>query len=389
MTLFLILLVFVLLVWTWEAIKLRRALRAIPTRIHVNGSRGKSSVTRLIAAGLREGGIRTVAKTTGSRARYIHPEGEEEPIVRLGSPNICEQVGVLDRARREKAEAIVMECMALRPDLQIITEKHILRSTIGVITNVRADHLDVMGPTTADAAIAISSTLPKRGAAVIGPTKHAEILEARARERGSSFEMADPRGIPEGAMRGFAYIEHEENVATALAVTRRLGIDDATALRGMYGVTPDPGACTRREFLHRGRPIEFINIFAANDLESTITIWNRVGLLPGGGIPSVALLNLRGDRIDRSLQFAEAVEEALVADHYVIIGEVRDRIYRRFVRRVPKEKLHILGKVTAAETFDRIAEIDPRGARVGGVGNIGGLGHGILVWVERTEGASC
>lgn len=389
MTLSLILLAFVLLAWSWEGVRLRRALRAIPTRIHVNGSRGKSSVTRLIAAGLREGGIRTVAKTTGSRARYIHPDGEEEPIVRLGSPNICEQVGVLERARREKAGTIVIECMALRPDLQKITERRILHSTIGVITNVRADHLDVMGPTTADAAIAISSTLPKRGFAVIGPTKHADILEARARERGSAVELADPKSVPEGAMRGFSYIEHEENVATALAVTRRLGVEDETALRGMYRVVPDPGACTRSKFIHGGRPIEFINIFAANDLESTIMIWDRLGLAPGGEIPSVALLNLRGDRIDRSLQFAEAVDGALQADHYVIVGEVSDRIYRRFVRRVPREKLHILGKIGAAETFDRIAALDERGARVGGVGNIGGLGHGILVFADRAGGASC
>ena len=44
----------------------KRSLNLIPLRIHVNGTRGKSSVTRLIAAGLREGGMRTFAKTTGT-----------------------------------------------------------------------------------------------------------------------------------------------------------------------------------------------------------------------------------------------------------------------------------------------------------------------------------
>ena len=39
------------------------SLKKIPVRIHVNGTRGKSSVTRLIAAGLRFGGIKTLAKT--------------------------------------------------------------------------------------------------------------------------------------------------------------------------------------------------------------------------------------------------------------------------------------------------------------------------------------
>ena len=38
------------------------SLKSIPLRIHVNGTRGKSSVTRLIAAGLREGGLKTFAK---------------------------------------------------------------------------------------------------------------------------------------------------------------------------------------------------------------------------------------------------------------------------------------------------------------------------------------
>ena len=56
-----------------------------------------------------------------------------------------------------------MECMAVRPDLQKICEEHIMHSTIGVITNIRPDHLDVMGPTVADVAVALSSTVPAAG----------------------------------------------------------------------------------------------------------------------------------------------------------------------------------------------------------------------------------
>ena len=60
----------------WETRRHTRTLRQIPIRIHVNGTRGKSSVTRLIAGGLRAGGIRTVAKTTGTMARLIFPDGQ-------------------------------------------------------------------------------------------------------------------------------------------------------------------------------------------------------------------------------------------------------------------------------------------------------------------------
>ena len=49
-----------------EIIIHRRRLGRIPTRIHVSGTRGKSSVTRLVAAALREAGVPTAAKTTGT-----------------------------------------------------------------------------------------------------------------------------------------------------------------------------------------------------------------------------------------------------------------------------------------------------------------------------------
>jgi len=90
--------------------------RAVPLRICVTGTRGKSSVVRLIAAGLSAGGTRTLAKTTGSRACVILPSGEERPLVRRGTPSILEQRAVLRMARREEARALVVEVMSIRPE---------------------------------------------------------------------------------------------------------------------------------------------------------------------------------------------------------------------------------------------------------------------------------
>ena len=65
-------------------------LSSIPIRIHVNGTRGKSSVTRLIAAGLRAGGKRTFAKTTGTAPRVIDSKGIDRIIHRsYGSVTIA------------------------------------------------------------------------------------------------------------------------------------------------------------------------------------------------------------------------------------------------------------------------------------------------------------
>ena len=55
----------------------KKALKNLPIRIHVNGTRGKSSVTRLIAAGLRESGLNTYAKTTGTTPRIINNKGKD------------------------------------------------------------------------------------------------------------------------------------------------------------------------------------------------------------------------------------------------------------------------------------------------------------------------
>ena len=124
-----------------------RSLKSIPLRIHVNGTRGKSSVTRLVAAGLREGGLKTFAKTTGTAPRVIDPEGKDRIIHRLRLPSIGEQVRLLRYFATEKPDAVVMECMAVQPQYQWIAEHQMIKAHIGVITNVRPDHLEEMGPT--------------------------------------------------------------------------------------------------------------------------------------------------------------------------------------------------------------------------------------------------
>ncbi|MGB9561874.1 MAG: poly-gamma-glutamate synthase PgsB, partial [bacterium] len=129
---------FLLLVSLWIAEYQRHkfALKKIPLRIHVNGTRGKSSVTRLITWGLISGGYKVVGKTTGS-APVIIIDGKEFPIERVGRANIKEQIRVVREACEVGADVIVVECMAIDPELQYISERKIIKSSIGVITNVR------------------------------------------------------------------------------------------------------------------------------------------------------------------------------------------------------------------------------------------------------------
>src|SRR6516165_3426747 len=82
----------------------RRNLRAVPVRIHVAGTRGKSTTTRLIAAGLRAGGLRVAAKITGTAPRLIGPDGSEAPWRRRGPAAVREQMRFLAQAARLGAD---------------------------------------------------------------------------------------------------------------------------------------------------------------------------------------------------------------------------------------------------------------------------------------------
>ena len=139
------------------------SLNNLAIRIHVNGSRGKSSVTRLIAAGLRAGGLKTIAKTTGTAPRIIDQTGIDRIIHRLRSASIGEQVRLLRNFSKQKPDAIVIECMAVNPQYQWIAEQKMIKSTISVMTNVRPDHLDEMGYTIYDNAMSLSNTIPFNG----------------------------------------------------------------------------------------------------------------------------------------------------------------------------------------------------------------------------------
>ena len=152
-----------------------RSLDAIPLRIHVNGTRGKSSVTRLVAAGLREGGLRTFAKTTGTAPRVIDSEGKDRIIHRLRLPSIGEQVRLLSYFASERPQAVVMECMAVQPQYQWIAEHQMVKSHIGVITNVRPDHLDEMGPTEDDVAYSLCNTIPVDGILITGAVSYTHL----------------------------------------------------------------------------------------------------------------------------------------------------------------------------------------------------------------------
>jgi poly-gamma-glutamate synthase PgsB/CapB len=367
---------------TAETVLHRRRLAQIATRVHVAGTRGKSSVTRLIAAGLRAGGVVTAAKTTGTLPRMILPDGREVPVFRPRGPNIAEQIRIVSAARALRAEALVLECMALQPELHWVSESKLVRATHGVITNARADHLEVMGPTEADVARCLAGMIPVGGVLVTAERNHLDILRAAADDRGTRLVTVSEHevdAVTQADMRGFEYVEHRENVALALALLAELGIDRDISLAGMWQSTPDPGALTEHTIDFFGRRIVFVNAFAANDPQSTETVWNMTLERHRDVETVIAVFNLRVDRPGRTRQLARDVRFWHGADHVVLMGSGAYHFAREASSvGIPPGRFTYAEHEQISDVFESIIELCGRNTLVVGLANIGEQGIGLV-----------
>ena len=369
----------------------RHRLGQIPIRVHVNGTRGKSSVTRLIAAGLRAGGLRTCAKATGTLARMIFPDGTEAPLFRPGRTNIIEQKRVVRAAVAHRAEALVIECMAVHPTLQSICELKLVRSTHGVITNAREDHMDVMGPTRLDVARALAGTTPVSGTLFTAESRadSIEVLTDAAADRGSKIEVVggfDIAEISDADMAGFTYLEHTDNVALALKVCESLGVDRNVALRGMWAAEPDVGAMRCYQVKDLDTTWWFVNAFAANDPESTGQNWEKAIHWFPQAKRRIAIINCRVDRPERSEQLGKACAAWSPADRYIIIGTGTDVFLRTAIDAgLDNSRLVALGAATVEEVLVAIGEGDPQPSLIMGMGNIAGVGMPLAEFFQHRE----
>lgn len=366
---------------TAEVVTHRRNLRKIPIRVHVNGTRGKSSVTRLIAAALRESGTVTCAKTTGTLARFIQPDGRELPIYRPSGPNVIEQKRMVALAAAHEAQALVIECMALVPELQALSELELIRATHAVITNARPDHLDVMGPTDADVARALASVTPRRGKLYTAEQNQLAVFEEAAKDRGSELIVVGPEevaAVTEDDLSAFGYTEHPDNVALALRVAADLGVERALGLRAMQACKPDPGALREYEIDFFGRRIVFVNGFAANDPVSTEQLYREASARHPDIQSKIALFNCRSDRPERSIQLGAELPRWAPSDHVVAIGTGTYLFARAVIKAgLDPTRLELCEDMSEDEIFERVLSLVNRSALVFGMGNIGGQGFAL------------
>jgi poly-gamma-glutamate synthase PgsB/CapB len=362
-----------------------QSLNSIPLRIHVNGTRGKSSVTRLVAAGLREGGLKTFAKTTGTAPRVIDSEGKDRIIHRLRLPSIGEQVRLLRYFSGENPDAVVMECMAVQPQYQWIAEHQMVKSHIGVITNVRPDHLEEMGPTENDVAYSLSNTIPVGGIFITGEDQKPDLLESIAKQNGSEFIKSDESSITQKELKSFTYMEHPSNVAVALDVCRKAGVDRAVALTGMHKVQPDVGALVAWKLMTKEKEFQFINGMAANDPVSTLQIWKFVSNRYQGKNKSCIFFNSRDDRPLRTNQMIELTLKNIKPDNFIIRGNKIQTVVDKFIFHSPSTIVKTIKlNDSLDDAIDLIKDL-PSESLIYAIGNQVGAGQEILEKISKLK----
>ena len=286
--------------------KFRTSQHQIQWRVHVNGIRGKSSVTRYVSAVFRAGGYHTFGKTTGTAARVIRPNGEDYDFGRKGYANVNEQLRILQDFKRQKAQAVVMECMAVNPLYAQWLEEKVMFSHIGIITNVRLDHTDYMGETLEQIAQSLSKTTPQNGILITSETnpKLIRVLQKNAKQKNSLMILAHKDLVDPKDLEGFNHFVIEENIAIGYRIAEILKIPRAKALKAMQDAPADPGAFVIQSLQFSQYKIAWGNLFAVNDRESFIQITQKLFKQYPDYYP-VVILNNRSDRPTRVELFAQ------------------------------------------------------------------------------------
>ncbi len=379
-----------------ERVVLDRDREAVPLHVAVTGTRGKTTVTRRLAAVLKEDGRKVMAKTTGSEPAYLLPDGTVQEIHRLGFPSIIEQKGLLRRAARAGADVVLAEVMSLHRENHRVEVQEILRPSLVLVTNFRVDHVEAQGNSREEVASVLALDVPAGATALVPETEWTQAFQTRVSGGGGDVvKVSSGESMPPESWGEFA-----SNLDLVWAAARHLGVADEVIERGLKKTQDDVGALRCWSFSPSGGEGDgsrdqkasspewvLVSAFAANDPESTLRIYRRTvadrGVVPRG---CVGLLSLRNDRGDRSLQWVEALREgALSGFGRLFISGGHAHAVRHALRHTtqardiqilrPGPPKDIMAQLMG-ETPSNENNLPPSGGRVlFGFGNMEGLGR--------------
>jgi len=385
-----VLIIIVVLLLLGERLKLKKYRKKIPLRICVTGTRGKSSVTRLIAGSLREAGMRVLAKTTGSKPMLIYPDGTENLVKRRGKPNILETKNILTRAARLGSDVLVTELMSIQPECMYSESVQMLDPSILVVTNIRPDHQEQWGYSKKSIYRAFTHAIPK-SCALFLPEEESALFSVKPLDRPGLETKFIPQDLPEELTnRTNRVLPHEfdQNIRLALAVAEYLGVKKEAALKGMAKAPPDFGSLRAWKSSPADSDEKYISVsaFAANDPQSTQMVIDKIidsGLKNGKKL--IGILNLREDRADRTLQWLRGFRAGHIRgiDRLVLTGG-HAAVFKRKLKSLGTLEIELNKEQDPGLFIRRIFSQDKeKNTVLLGMGNMQGMGSTLVKYWEE------
>jgi len=312
-------------------------------RILVTGSRGKSSLVRLLHCALNHCEIPTYARMTGVVPRELGPESDKT-ILRSAGAHVEEMRWWLNQLPAD-CSGIVLENSAIAKDLQPLAGQW-LRPQVAILANILPDHQEVWGPTTDCAAMTLVAGIPK-GCPVVIPDqlKNHPLLSSLLKRKGCPIIVAETQHCGSSDFQQY-------NIQLALAALQSVGCEKNIALEGLERLKPD-----RFDFHVKYKDgVEFAMAFTANDVASTVGLFQSLSWREE---ETLLVFNHRSDRIGRLNSFIDWINQSGWRD-VMIIGDKPRRL------RSTARFLKINDPVSLLKAFKR-------GDRIFGCGNIAGL----------------
>ncbi len=358
-----------------EYLHIKILLQSIPIRIHINGTRGKSTTTELIVTLLRSANYKTLGKITGVIPTILLPNGENKVIKRFGEPRLVEQLRMIRLANKMNVKAIALECMSVTPEYQKL-ETSILQPNIYIITNIKYDHAEQMGNNIEDMVNSICNSIPSNSIVVTCEDNYIYKIKEIAEKRNSTVTTVKSENIFKEVY--FSHGVHPSSIAIALKIGEIIGLDKNYSFYQLTKHMRNYKSLLKKIQIN-DKIIYFINGFSINDVSSAhecLKTWQeRTGIFSDINI----ILNTRNDRPLRTLEFIKWILKLEAIDKVFLSGSHKYFAkYKLINKHFNKSKIVLLTNHLLKNDDKFIQLFQKENQLVFGVGNIKNAGFKII-----------
>jgi len=348
-------------------------LKKIPLRIHVNGTRGKSLLTRMITDLFQHTGYAVAAKVTGERPQYYTPHSGWTNWKRNAPPRIQEQIRFVNQVSAAVPGVMIVENMALAPENQYAAEYYMIQSHLTVFTNFRPDHQEIMGQTIADVRRTLALSLPQNGAILLPQQDyHDYFRDVPISQNSKIIPINSDSNLFDSHFAMLQKISELYNLpAESVDHTIQIWRNNLQLAHFIHEL-PSPYSSSK-----------LINLFTCNDVTSATEIINHLQDSELIRPPYNIVLACRGDRPLRTMAFLKWILFSLEFNHLIVAGPVPWLPVQRLQNLFRQQTAKIIFKRKATPQFI-LSAFENSSPYILGLGNYFGTGEKIISFIEES-----